>query len=152
MLEWLKRHAWKACNRQNRFAGSNPVLSAMLRESSWFPFLFSVCHQLSRLSFIYFWEGRIRLVISSCFSNKPLSEQYYAKLSIIFRLSANAVEILTKNNQKLALQYVRSCTWFCISLSLQNIGLSLVYRLVLDFCFFSPVDTGFFSQAQGQVS
>ena len=28
MLEWLKRHAWKACKRQNRFAGSNPVLSA----------------------------------------------------------------------------------------------------------------------------
>ena len=33
VLEWLKRHAWKACNRQNRFAGSNPVLSAMLRLS-----------------------------------------------------------------------------------------------------------------------
>ena len=30
VLEWLKRHAWKACNRQNRFAGSNPVLSANL--------------------------------------------------------------------------------------------------------------------------
>ena len=29
VLEWLKRHAWKACNRQNRFAGSNPVLSAV---------------------------------------------------------------------------------------------------------------------------
>ena len=28
VLEWLKGHAWKACNRQNRFAGSNPVLSA----------------------------------------------------------------------------------------------------------------------------
>ena len=28
VLEWLKRHAWKACNRRNRFAGSNPVLSA----------------------------------------------------------------------------------------------------------------------------
>ena len=28
VLEWLKRHAWEACNRQNRFAGSNPVLSA----------------------------------------------------------------------------------------------------------------------------
>ena len=28
VLEWLKRHAWKACNRQNWFAGSNPVLSA----------------------------------------------------------------------------------------------------------------------------
>ena len=24
----MKRHAWKACNRQNCFAGSNPVLSA----------------------------------------------------------------------------------------------------------------------------
>ena len=28
MLEWLKRHAWKACNRQKRFRGSNPRLSA----------------------------------------------------------------------------------------------------------------------------
>ena len=28
VLEWLKRHAWKACKRQKRFAGSNPVLSA----------------------------------------------------------------------------------------------------------------------------
>ncbi len=28
MLEWLKRHAWKACNRQNWFPGSNPGLSA----------------------------------------------------------------------------------------------------------------------------
>ena len=24
-------HVWKACNRQNRFAGSNPVLSAFLK-------------------------------------------------------------------------------------------------------------------------
>ena len=28
MLEWLKRHAWKACKRLKRFTGSNPVLSA----------------------------------------------------------------------------------------------------------------------------
>ena len=28
MLEWLKRHAWKACKRPKRFTGSNPVLSA----------------------------------------------------------------------------------------------------------------------------
>ena len=28
MLEWLKRHAWKACIRQNRISGSNPDLSA----------------------------------------------------------------------------------------------------------------------------
>ena len=28
VLEWLKRHAWKVCKRQKRFAGSNPSLSA----------------------------------------------------------------------------------------------------------------------------
>ena len=28
MLEWLKRHAWKACSRQNWHGGSNPPLSA----------------------------------------------------------------------------------------------------------------------------
>ena len=28
MLEWLKRHAWKACIRQKRIPGSNPGLSA----------------------------------------------------------------------------------------------------------------------------
>ncbi len=30
VLEWLKRHAWKACIRQKRIAGSNPALSAYL--------------------------------------------------------------------------------------------------------------------------
>lgn len=29
VLEWLKRHAWKACMRQNRIGGSNPFLSAI---------------------------------------------------------------------------------------------------------------------------
>ena len=36
VLEWLKRHAWKACSRQNRLAGSNPAASAMK--------LIFVCH------------------------------------------------------------------------------------------------------------
>ena len=31
MLEWLKRHAWKACIRQKRIRGSNPRLSAGVR-------------------------------------------------------------------------------------------------------------------------
>ncbi len=30
VLEWLKRHAWKACDRQNWFASSNLALSARL--------------------------------------------------------------------------------------------------------------------------
>ena len=30
MLEWLKRHAWKACVRQKRTAGSNPACSARI--------------------------------------------------------------------------------------------------------------------------
>ena len=34
MLEWLKRHAWKACIRQNRISGSNPDLSAPEKKSS----------------------------------------------------------------------------------------------------------------------
>lgn len=29
MLEWLKRHAWKACKRQNRFPSSNLGRSAI---------------------------------------------------------------------------------------------------------------------------
>ena len=28
MLEWLKRHVWKACGRLKRLQGSNPCLSA----------------------------------------------------------------------------------------------------------------------------
>ena len=28
MAEWSKAHAWRACNRQKRFLGSNPSLSA----------------------------------------------------------------------------------------------------------------------------
>ena len=33
VLEWLKRHAWKACIRQKRITGSNPVLSAKKRKT-----------------------------------------------------------------------------------------------------------------------
>ena len=33
MLEWLKRHAWKACIRQKCIAGSNPSLSAINAEN-----------------------------------------------------------------------------------------------------------------------
>ena len=29
MLEWLKRHAWKACIPQKGIRGSNPCLSAI---------------------------------------------------------------------------------------------------------------------------
>lgn len=45
MLEWLKRHAWKACVRQKRTAGSNPACSAkeapkfqLVNETSALPF------------------------------------------------------------------------------------------------------------------
>ena len=39
VLEWLKRHAWKACNRLKRFGGSNPPLSAEKGRFLTFPFL-----------------------------------------------------------------------------------------------------------------
>ncbi len=35
MLEWLKRHAWKACIRQKCIAGSNPSLSAERAGQKW---------------------------------------------------------------------------------------------------------------------
>jgi hypothetical protein len=35
MLEWLKRHAWKACIRQKRIRGSNPRLSAERAGQKW---------------------------------------------------------------------------------------------------------------------
>ena len=34
MLEWLKRHAWKACIRQKCIRGSNPRLSAGMKEET----------------------------------------------------------------------------------------------------------------------
>ena len=40
MLEWLKRHAWKACIPQKGIRGSNPRLSAIPAEFSRF-FVFS---------------------------------------------------------------------------------------------------------------
>ena len=39
MLEWLKRHAWKACIRQNRISGSNPATkktAAFLQNAAFF--------------------------------------------------------------------------------------------------------------------
>ena len=41
MLEWLKRHAWKACKRHKRFGGSNPPLSA------------GISNNMKRLIFIF---------------------------------------------------------------------------------------------------
>ena len=51
MLEWLKRHAWKACIRQNRISGSNPDLSAPTGRSLLRPVL------VSYLLKVYFHKG-----------------------------------------------------------------------------------------------
>ena len=39
MLEWLKRHAWKACKLLKGFRGSNPRLSAKKGQAQASPFL-----------------------------------------------------------------------------------------------------------------
>ncbi len=36
MAEWSKAHAWKVCNRQKWFMGSNPILSAFLLKVFYF--------------------------------------------------------------------------------------------------------------------
>ena len=37
-----KLHIWKACNRQNRFGGSNPPLSAKITENQTFPHYYNL--------------------------------------------------------------------------------------------------------------
>ena len=61
VLEWLKRHAWKACIRQKCIAGSNPALSAE-SENYWmyFPPLRD-CYQ-TFFNYVLIWN----LVKTSC--------------------------------------------------------------------------------------
>ena len=58
MLEWLKRHAWKACNRQKRFGGSNPPLSADCLEN------------MKRLIFLFALIGLLSVSQTSIAQNK----------------------------------------------------------------------------------
>ena len=53
MLEWLKRHAWKACIPPKGIRGSNPRLSAFMFKGSLFQgflYLFSLCTGKFRVS------------------------------------------------------------------------------------------------------
>ncbi len=59
MLEWFKRHAWKACSRQNWHGGSNPPLSACNR-------LFSPCFIGFRLSVFVSFCCFLLLFVAKC--------------------------------------------------------------------------------------
>ena len=67
VLEWLKRHAWKACNRQNRFGGSNPPLSAKS------PLFKGNLPKVVFDTFSYFWVklGKINRRLTAKTANKP---------------------------------------------------------------------------------
>ena len=56
MLEWLKRHAWKACKRPKCFRGSNPRLSADFLEDI-------ICKQMKHLIANF---AIITLILFSC--------------------------------------------------------------------------------------
>ena len=54
MLEWLKRHAWKACIPLKGIGGSNPPLSANVflgKSDEGFPILFHAS-EMDSLSFL----------------------------------------------------------------------------------------------------
>ena len=92
----MKRHAWKACNRQNRFAGSNPVLSAsfisvqlsLSAESCFFVFCILVVPHLRRglwimpSSQLAVPHRRLRLPLSSLFDeNTTISRFHFFTIS-----------------------------------------------------------------------
>ena len=57
MLEWLKRHAWKACMLQKGIGGSNPPLSANKYSVKGFKKSFkriSKCCNFKELRYFYF--------------------------------------------------------------------------------------------------
>ena len=55
MLEWLKRHAWKACIPLKGIGGSNPPLSAfpVKKKEAHYGFLFCVYNQNHRNGFAW---------------------------------------------------------------------------------------------------
>ena len=52
MLEWLKRHAWKACRRQKCHGGSNPPLSAKTVKGNQlgFPFFMPINQEITNVT------------------------------------------------------------------------------------------------------
>ena len=51
MSEWSKEHAWRACNRQKRFMGSNPILSAISKSPPNGGFF--ILEQMRMLAFVF---------------------------------------------------------------------------------------------------
>ena len=58
MLEWFKRHAWKACVLQKGTGGSNPFLSAKIKDQLFirvgFLFLNDSSHSLNTVNKIFY--------------------------------------------------------------------------------------------------
>ena len=89
VLEWLKRHAWKACNRQNRFAGSNPVLSAMFLAITSF---FNVFMKKTILSFALVW-----MMVMACMAGQQTipSDEAKGTPHTVSVADSNAAEVVT---------------------------------------------------------
>ena len=88
MLEWLKRHAWKACIRQKRIPGSNPGLSA---QNAFNPLI------LSGFSFYPFRKFRLRLrsmmTIGAGLSALKVLQNFY---HLIIAMSTSLSKIVKK--------------------------------------------------------
>ena len=83
MLEWLKRHAWKACIRQKRITGSNPVLSGWRRQIF---VLSSFFISLSELLFVGFMSF-FRVLLAIIFPPLSILDRGCGSVLIVFLLT-----------------------------------------------------------------
>ena len=95
MAEWSKAHAWKVCNRQKRFMGSNPILSAIFLFYIFFGFIVTAKQMPGKFNFsfmvifslvmvlLYIGIG-IYLLVSKTFDYIPM--QYRSVFAIFLML------------------------------------------------------------------
>lgn len=99
MLEWLKRHVWKACGRQKRLQGSNPCLSANRANALIFNELdvkLDLKRDKSGTSSVPIFDSRISVLCFPGRSRNPL--QIATGIHVVYMLFQNALGLMEFGN------------------------------------------------------